>query len=112
MKHAVLALILAMSSVTALAQEESRGGMQRGPHGDLEQRLERMRSHLGLSDEQVTHMREIRASDATREEKREQMRGVLSEEQRDMMRQHRAQHGGKRHGPHDSKSTGADEQYN
>lgn len=72
-------------------------GPGKGMHGDPEERLERMRHHLGLTDEQVAEMRAIRESDATREEQRDRMRAVLTEEQREKMARHRAmrqQHGG------------------
>jgi Spy/CpxP family protein refolding chaperone len=97
-KKTVIILILTLGAVGTMAQEESRPGMHRGPHGNPEQRIERMRQHLGLSDDQVVQMQEIQASDASREEKREQMRSVLTEEQRNMIREHRLQKGGKRHG--------------
>lgn len=103
MKPVLFALLLAAVTPGTAAQDDSRGGMQRGPHGNHEERLERMRSHLGLSDEQVAQMRSIRESDASRQEKREQMRAVLTEEQQDMMRQHRQQHGGNRHSQPDKK---------
>lgn len=111
MKQTVLAIILAFATAHhAMAQDqESRGGMQRGPHGNPEERLERMREGLGLSDEQVSQIREIQQSDMSRREKREQMQAVLTEDQLNLMREHRAQHGGKRGMRHQGESS---EQYN
>lgn len=98
-------LVMALMTGSTLALGDGHGSKGQGKgqghgkemHGDPEQRIERMRQHLGLSDEQVSEMRAIRESDATREEKRERMRSLLTEEQRDKMAQHRAmrqQHGG------------------
>jgi Spy/CpxP family protein refolding chaperone len=92
-----LALAVTTGSGLALAQYEYEGeGVRSGTRGDPEQRLERMREHLSLTDEQVEQMRSIRESDATRAEKREQMRAVLTEEQRNIIREHRPEHGGRR----------------
>ncbi len=97
MKQTVIAIVLALATVHhAVAQDDQRGSMQHGPHGNTDERIERMREHLGLTDEQVAEMREIRESGASRWEMREQMRDVLTEEQREMMRQHRGERGGKR----------------
>ncbi len=99
MKHSVIVFILALAAASATsAQDESRGDMQRGPHGNPEERIERMRAHLGLTDEQVAQMREIQASDAGRREKREQMRDILTEAQRDIMREHRSRQDGRYRG--------------
>lgn len=83
-----LTLAVMTGSSLAMAQESEDGG-KRG-HGSPEmraQRQERMREHLGLSDEQVEQMDAIRESDASREEKREQIRGILNDEQRAKMEQ-------------------------
>ncbi len=99
MKQTIIAVLLALATVHhAMAQDEQRGNGQRGPHGNPEERLERMRDHLGLSDEQMAQMREIRESGGSRRDMRDQMREVLTDEQLDMMREHRAQRGGKRGG--------------
>jgi Spy/CpxP family protein refolding chaperone len=98
-----LAVAVVAGSSVALAQGSGQGpqgvppaaGQGKGPHGDPEmraQRQERMREHLGLTDEQVEQMQAIRGSDATREEKREQLRAVLNDEQRAKMDQMREQH--------------------
>ncbi len=108
MNRQILALGLALAvagSSAVLAQgsgegpqgipPEGRGYHGKGPHGDPEmqaKRQERMRQHLGLSDEQVEQMDAIRDSDASREEKREQMRAVLNDEQRAKMDQMRENH--------------------
>ncbi|MEE4193008.1 MAG: hypothetical protein V2I66_15630 [Halieaceae bacterium] len=109
MKYAVIALALTLGAAPLYAGDESRGGQQRGPHGTPEERLERMRTHLDLTDEQVVQMRAIQESDASRWDKRNQMREVLTEEQLELMREQRAEHGGKRHGKPDSSDS---EQYN
>ncbi len=58
--------------------------------GDGE-RLERMRQHLDLTDEQVEEMRRIREEGGSREE----MRAVLTEEQQAKAREARQAHGDK-----------------
>ncbi len=89
MNKTAIALVLALATAPyALAEDEERR--------NHDERLERMRNDLNLSDEQVAQMREIRESDASRWEKRDQMRAVLTEEQLDQMRQHRSQNGGRR----------------
>lgn len=104
-----LTFALAAGSSLALAQESAdpqgptgappQAG--KGHHGgkgyqvspeERARRQERMREHLGLSDEQVQQMKAIRESDASREEKREQLRAVLTDEQRAKMDQVREQH--------------------
>lgn len=100
-----LAFAVVAGSSLALAQGTADG---KGPHHDAyhdpevqAKRQQRMREHLGLSDEQSERMQAIRESNATREEKQAQMRAVLDDEQRakwDQMRErHRAarQAGGK-----------------
>jgi hypothetical protein len=98
LRYGLIIALMAGSTLALGEGHQSNGhGHGKGMHGDPEQRMERMRQHLGLSDEQVTEMRAIRESDATREEKRERMRAVLTNEQREKMAQHRAtrqQHGG------------------
>lgn len=102
-----LAFAVVAGSSLALAQgggPESGKGPHHGAYHDPEmqaKRQQRMREHLGLTDEQAEKMQAIRESDATRDEKREQMRAVLDDEQRakwDQLRErHRAakQAGGK-----------------
>ena len=84
----VLSLLLASSAVYAEKGPGKGEGQRSG------ERMARMQEHLGLSDEQVEQMREIRANGGSREE----MRSVLTEEQREKMRAHhkaRKQGGGK-----------------
>ena len=98
MKKALLVygagLIIVASTSLALAQPDGERGYGhdkgKGKHGNPEQRMERMRQHLDLSDAQMEQMRAIRESDATHEEKRSQMQSILSDEQRSMMEEHRA----------------------
>jgi Spy/CpxP family protein refolding chaperone len=80
-KSLIIILGLALASSMALA-EKSQG--DRGK-GNPEQRMQRMQKHLDLSDQQMSQMREIRANGGGREE----MRGVLTEEQQAKAREHR-----------------------
>ncbi len=85
-----LSLLIASSAVYAEKGDGNRGG----------DRLARMQQHLGLSDDQVSQMREIRANGGGREE----MRAVLTEDQQAQMREHRANRKGKggKKGPRDA----------
>ncbi len=87
----VLILILALAVVSTATfagdNEGNRGG----------DRMARMQEHLGLSDEQMQQMREIRENGGGREE----MRAVFTDEQRALMQERRAQmeaNGGKGRG--------------
>ena len=82
-----LAALLACSF--AVAQNNGKGPPGGPRMGDPEQRLERMREHLGLSDQQVEDIRAIQAQNIDRREKREQIRAVFTEEQRGIADQHR-----------------------
>ena len=78
------------------AKMEAHRGMSRGigrgkpPRGNPEERIERMRQHLDLTDEQVSEMEAIRDSSASRVEKRQQMHEILTDEQRARIDAHRA----------------------
>ena len=88
---------LALISGTAAVLAEKEGGRQGangGQPGNPEQRMQRMQQHLGLSDSQMSQMREIRENGGSRED----MRAVLSDEQRSTLQKHRAQRGGKGQG--------------
>lgn len=61
-------------------------GQGKGPN------LERMQQHLGLSDEQVAQIRQIKAEGGSRED----IEAVLTDEQRQKMVEHRKQRQGKR----------------
>lgn len=104
----IFGLAFAVIAGSNLALAEGHGGEGKGPHHgahhdpDMQaKRQQRMREHLGLTDEQSERMQAIRESNASRDEKRAQMRAVLDDEQRakwDQMRErHRAakQAGGK-----------------
>lgn len=69
------------------AKAESMRAAHGKRHGD---KLARMQQHLGLSDEQVAQMREIREKGGTREE----MHAVLTDDQRAQLEQVRQAHGG------------------
>ena len=89
MKKALTIILgLALASSMALA-EKPEGGRGKG---DPEQRLQRMQQHLDLSDEQVSQIRDIQANGGGREE----IRGVLTEDQQARVREHR-QHRKARH---------------
>ena len=78
-------LLLALFAATASAQPDQNANPQhRSGGGD---RVARMQKNLGLTDEQVKQMREIRERGGSREE----MRAVLTEEQRVMMQERRRQ---------------------
>jgi hypothetical protein len=74
-----LSLLLAASTAWA---ERPEGGQDQGKRGH---RMARMQEHLGLSDTQVSEMKEIRANGGSREE----MRSVLSDDQRAQMQEYR-----------------------
>ena len=59
--------------------------------GDPVQRMQRMREHLDLSDEQVREMQQIREQGGSRED----MQAVLTDKQRTQLEQARAAHKGK-----------------
>ena len=95
----LLSAAMLFAAGTSWAGDGTRGqgggkGMGRG--GDPQQRVQRMQKHLGLSDAQVEQMREIRESGGARED----MRSVLTDEQRAKIDEHRAlreERGGGRH---------------
>jgi hypothetical protein len=80
-----LSLLLTATSAWA---ERPEGGQGQGKRGD---RMARMQEHLGLSDSQVSQMKEIRANGGNREE----MRSVLNDDQRTQMQEYRKNHKGK-----------------
>ncbi len=86
----VSVLVLVLSAATAYAKPDGAGDHQgRSGSGD---RMARMQENLGLSDEQMTQMREIRENGGSRED----MRAVLTDEQRAIMQERRSQYEGKR----------------
>lgn len=91
-----LALISGTAAVLAEKEGDRQGanGGQRGNPEQRMQRMQRMQEHLGLSDSQMSQMREIRENGGSRED----MRAVLSDEQRSTLQKHRAQRGGKGQG--------------
>jgi Spy/CpxP family protein refolding chaperone len=88
---------IALVSSAALAQPPY-GGQGQNPRGDPNMRIERMKKHLDLSEEQVKQMEAIRDSDATQWEKRDQMRAVLTDEQRAIIEENRARRQGMQRG--------------
>ncbi len=103
----VLILILGLAVVSATFAGHNEG--KRG--GD---RMARMQEHLGLSEEQVAQIREIRENGGNREE----IRAVFSDEQRELLKERRAQmkarggkgRGGKGHGRRHGHPPGSDQQ--
>ena len=84
MKKTLLGLlVLVFLSSTTLAGQASGQGKQGGGKG---QRMARMQQELGLSQEQMDQMREIRENGGGRDE----MRAVLTEEQRSQLDERRA----------------------
>ncbi len=103
----VLILILGLAVVSATFAGHNEG--KRG--GD---RMARMQEHLGLSEEQVAQIREIRENGGNREE----IRAVFTDEQRELLKERRAQmetrggkgRGGKGHGRRRGHPPGSDQQ--
>ncbi len=86
MKRAlILTLSLAVASAAAFA------GDHEGKRGSGD-RMARMQESLGLSDDQMEQMREIRKNGGSREE----MHAVLTDEQRALMEERRGQWQGRR----------------
>ncbi len=97
----LLALIIGMAFAATLASAHppEDGEHKRGKGGDPEKRMAHMQKELGLSDAQVTQMREIKAKGGSREEMQtvmtEEQRAqakVLREQHREMKRQRKQQH--------------------
>ena len=84
-------LALALFAVTVGASASPSGG--KGMRGDAP-RLSRLQDLLDLSDAQAAEIREIRANGGSRDD----VRAVLSEEQRTMLDTHRARRQGQREG--------------
>ncbi len=77
----VLILILALAVVSAATLAGDKEGNRGGD------RMARMQEQLGLSDEQMKQIREIRENGGSREE----MRAVFTDEQRALIKERRAQ---------------------
>ena len=91
MKRLIVSMLfLILLVATAHAGPDHNGDRQgRSGGGD---RMARMQQNLGLSDEQMTQMREIRENGGSREE----MRAVLTDEQRVSMEERRSHSKGQR----------------
>ncbi|NIP19293.1 MAG: hypothetical protein GWM87_14880 [Xanthomonadales bacterium] len=89
----ILIVLLGLSVATASWAAEGEKGPGKGKRGGPD-RMARMQEHLGLSDEQVEQIREIRENGGTRED----FEGVLTEEQRELMRERRSEMQGERRG--------------
>ncbi len=88
MKRLLMVIGLALVSISAF----TFAGDSERQHGG-EDRMAQMQERLGLSDEQVKQLRQIRENGGSREE----MKEVFTEEQHAMMKERRAQNGGKGH---------------
>ena len=86
MKVLILALSLTLVSSAVLAQSEDEP-----PSGNKVAKLERMQNNLGLTDEQVQQMRDIRQAGGSRED----MNAVLNPEQQAKAVKLRKTHKGK-----------------
>jgi Spy/CpxP family protein refolding chaperone len=86
MKALILALSLTVASAGVLAQSEDEP-----PSGNKVAKLERMQNNLGLTDEQLDQMRDIRQEGGSRED----MNAVLNPEQRAKAAKLRKTHKGK-----------------
>ena len=86
MKALILALSLTLVSSVVLAQSEDEP-----PSGNKVAKLERMQNNLGLTDEQVRQMRDIRQAGGSRED----MNAVLNPEQQAKVAKLRKTHKGK-----------------
>jgi Spy/CpxP family protein refolding chaperone len=89
-KLIVSALTLTLLATSAYA-ERGNGGDRKGPPGGKE-RMAKMQEMLGLSEEQVLQMQEIRQSGGNRQD----MRAVLTNDQKVIMDERRAEHQAKR----------------
>ncbi len=82
----ILIFILGMAIVSGAAFAVDEAGKQGG-----DDRMAKMQQNLGLSDEQVTQMRQIRDNGGDKE----QILAVLSDDQLKLMKERRAQMKGK-----------------
>lgn len=87
MKAFILTVALALVSTTAMA--EGKGG----PHGGGKKHMSRMQQELGLTEDQVTQMREIRQSGGSKEE----VQAVLTPEQQAKANELRTESRAERH---------------
>jgi len=77
-----------MNAVLTPEQQLKVAQHRKGRHGDPEKRMDRMKQHLDLSDEQVAEIKEIKKAGGSREE----VRAVMTPDQQaelDEMRQNR-----------------------
>ena len=88
-------LMLAALSLTLLAStaysDPGKGGDRQGRPGSKE-RMAKMQEMLGLSEDQVLKMREIRENGGSRQD----MRAILTDDQKAIMDERRAEHQAKR----------------
>ena len=81
-------MVIGLALVSISAFTFAGDGERQHGGGD---RMAQMQERLGLSDEQVEQLRQIRENGGSREE----MKAVFTEEQHAMMKERRAQKGGK-----------------
>lgn len=89
MKYFIAGLLLIiLLTATAHAKPNGNNHGQGRPGGS--ERMARMQQNLGLSDEQVSQIQEIRQNGGGRQE----IRAILTEEQLTLMKEHRKNHRG------------------
>ena len=89
-KVIVLVLVLAISASSSVAAGQGGKEGSKGQRGGSD-RAARMQKELGLSDEQMQQMRSIRENGGSREE----MRSVLNDEQRAIVKDRRSKKQGR-----------------
>ena len=77
-----------MRAVMTEEQQAKAQELRKSRKGDHAQRISRMQEHMGLSDEQVAQMQEIREQGGSRED----MQAVLTEEQQAKLAEKRSAH--------------------
>jgi len=91
MKRLIVSMLFLNLLVATAHAGPNQNGDRQGRSGSGD-RMARMQQNLGLSDEQMTQMREIREHGGSREE----MRAVLTDEQRAIMGERRSHSKGQR----------------
>lgn len=96
MNKTITAVIAAALVAAPLAFAEGKGNGQKGGEHRAKHRAAHMQEQFGVSDEQLAQMREIRSNGGSRED----VRAVLSDDQRSQMEQWRKDHPRSGQGPH------------
>ena len=96
MNKKIIAVIAAALVAAPLAFAEGKGNSQKGGEHRAKHRAAHMQEQFGVTDEQLAQMREIRSNGGSRED----VRAVLSDDQRSQMEQWRKDHPRSGQGPH------------